>query len=135
MTALAVVLVVAGVVFLGVSSVGLVRFPDFYSRTHVVAKSETLGIMLVMAGVMVHHRFRDGTLHLLLLIGFAMVANATAIHALASAARRQEVAGDLAVSGHRVPGDAGRDDEGHGRLASGAEQERAPHDTGPEVGP
>jgi multicomponent Na+:H+ antiporter subunit G len=88
-TVVAIVLVVAGIFFLAVSTFGLVRFPDFYTRAHVVAKSETLGIVLVVTGVMVHHRFGQGTLRLLLLIGFAMLANPTAIHALARVARRE----------------------------------------------
>jgi multicomponent Na+:H+ antiporter subunit G len=83
---LAVALVAAGLFFLGVSAFGIVRFPDFFTRAHVVAKSETLGVMLVIAGVIVHHRGGEGTVRLLLLGTFAMVANATAIHALARAA-------------------------------------------------
>ncbi|MGY6502622.1 MAG: monovalent cation/H(+) antiporter subunit G [Acidimicrobiales bacterium] len=87
MTAAAVVLVVVGVFFLGVSAFGLVRFPDFYTRAHVVAKSESLGVALVVLGIMVYHRFGDGTLKLVLVIFLALVANPTAVHALARAHR------------------------------------------------
>jgi multicomponent Na+:H+ antiporter subunit G len=83
---LTVALVGSGVFFLGVSAFGIVRFPDFFTRAHVVAKSETLGVMLVISGVIVDHRGGEGTIRLLLLGAFAMVANATAIHALARAA-------------------------------------------------
>jgi multicomponent Na+:H+ antiporter subunit G len=76
----------SGVFFLGVSAFSIVRFPDFFTRAHVVAKSETLGVMLVIVGVIVHHRGGEGTVRLLLLGAFAMIANATAIHALARAA-------------------------------------------------
>jgi multicomponent Na+:H+ antiporter subunit G len=82
----AIVCIAAGLFFLGVSAFGIVRFPDFFTRAHVVAKSETLGVMLVVTGVIVHHRGGEGTLRLLLLGTFAMIANATAIHALARAA-------------------------------------------------
>jgi multicomponent Na+:H+ antiporter subunit G len=81
-----VVVVGCGVFFLGVSAFSIVRFPDFFTRAHVVAKSETLGVMLVIVGVIVHHRGGEGTARLLLLGTFAMIANATAIHALARAA-------------------------------------------------
>jgi multicomponent Na+:H+ antiporter subunit G len=86
MTAVSVPLIVAGLFFLGVSAFGLVRFPDFYTRAHVVAKSETLGMILVILGVIAHHRFGQGTPKLVLLVAFALVANSTAIHALARAA-------------------------------------------------
>lgn len=91
MTAIAVVLVVVGVFFLGVSAFGLVRFPDFYTRAHVVAKSESLGVALVVLGVMVYHRFGEGTLTLLLVILLALVANPTAVHALSRAHRLTHV--------------------------------------------
>jgi multicomponent Na+:H+ antiporter subunit G len=92
----AIALMVAGLFFLGVSAFGLLRFPDFYTRAHVVAKSETLGIILVMAGVIVEHRFADATLRLLILVVLAMVANPTAIYAISRAAhQRDEAAGRL----------------------------------------
>lgn len=96
MTALAVVLMTVGLFLLAVSAFGLVRFPDTYTRAHVVAKSETLGLILVVTGVMAHHRFEEGTLRLVLLLGLAAVANPTAIHAVARAAyRRDEAEGKL----------------------------------------
>lgn len=87
MTAIAVVLIVAGVFFLGVSAFGLVRFPDFYTRAHVVVKSEGLGVAMVVLGVMVYHRMGDSTLKLVLVILLAMIANPTAVHALSRAYR------------------------------------------------
>jgi multicomponent Na+:H+ antiporter subunit G len=90
-TVAAVGLVVVGVFFLAVSAFGLVRFPDFYTRAHVVAKSESLGVALVILGVIVYHGGTDGTLKLLLLVGFALIANPTAIHALARAHRLDRV--------------------------------------------
>jgi multicomponent Na+:H+ antiporter subunit G len=89
-TIISILLVTAGLWFLAVSAFGLLRFPDFYTRAHVVAKSETLGIILVIGGVMAHHRLADGSWRLLLLLGFALVANPTAIQALARAAHRQQ---------------------------------------------
>jgi multicomponent Na+:H+ antiporter subunit G len=86
-TAVALVVVLVGVFFMAVSAFGLVRFPDFYTRAHVVAKSESLGVAMVIAGMVLYHRGADGTVKLLALVAFALVANATAIHALARAHR------------------------------------------------
>ena len=91
MTLIAIVLVVAGTFFLAVSAFGLIRFPDFYTRAHVVAKSESLGVAMIVLGVIVHHRGGESTLKLILLVAFALVANPTAIHALARAHRLQRV--------------------------------------------
>jgi multicomponent Na+:H+ antiporter subunit G len=87
-TAVAVALITAGAAFLAVSAVGLVRFPDFYTRAHAVAKSETLGILLVVVGLAVHHELGPGTGRLVLVLVFALVANPTAMHALARSAER-----------------------------------------------
>lgn len=91
MTVVAIVLMVVGVFFLAVSAFGLVRFPDFYTRAHVVAKSESLGVAAVILGVIVYHRGGEDTLKLVLLVLFALVANPTAIHALSRAHRLQRV--------------------------------------------
>ena len=86
--AIAAILLVAGTLFLGVSAVGLVRLPDFYSRAHAVAKSETVGILLIVLGLVVHHRLGPASVQLLLIAVFAFLANTTAMHALARAAIR-----------------------------------------------
>jgi multicomponent Na+:H+ antiporter subunit G len=89
--AVAVVFVVTGTFFLVVSAIGLVRLPDFYTRAHAVAKSETLGIMLVLIGLLIHHAPTAGSFQLVLIIIFAYLANPTAVHALARVALRHGV--------------------------------------------
>ena len=44
-------LMVAGCVFSLTGSVGVLRFPDFYSRLHPAGKTDTLGQMLVLSGL------------------------------------------------------------------------------------
>ena len=43
--------VVAGAFFLFVGSIGIIRLPDFYSRSHATSKSDTLGLLLVLVGL------------------------------------------------------------------------------------
>ncbi len=81
-------LIAVGIFFMAVSAIGLIRLPDFYTRAHAVAKSETLGLLLIVLGLVLLHGGRPGTLQLLLIAGFAFLANATAMHALARAAVR-----------------------------------------------
>jgi multicomponent Na+:H+ antiporter subunit G len=84
-----------GVVFLGISAIGVVVLPGFFARAHAVAKSETLGIISVLGGLALLNGLADGTPQLLVIIVIASIANPTAVHALARAAafRSEQAAG------------------------------------------
>jgi len=84
-------LLIMGTAFLGVSALGLARFPDFWTRAHAVAKAETLGLVLVFAGLVVLNRFGPGSIQLVLIAVFSILVNPTAIHALARSATRQRI--------------------------------------------
>ena len=88
MNALVVVLLAAGGLFLLVSTVGLLRLPDFYSRTHAAGKSETLGSILVLGGMALHNGFEHSSLKVLVILGLVAVASPAAVHALTRAAVR-----------------------------------------------
>jgi len=83
---IAIVLMAAGVFFLTVSALGLLRLPDFYARTHAVGKSETLGSILVLSGLAVYNGLELSTVKLLFILCFVLIANPTATHAIARAA-------------------------------------------------
>ena len=85
---IAIVLILAGVFFLTVSALGLLRLPDFYARTHAVGKSETLGSILVLSGLAVYNGFELSTAKVLFILLFVLIANPTATHAIARAALR-----------------------------------------------
>ncbi|MBM4448840.1 MAG: monovalent cation/H(+) antiporter subunit G [Chloroflexi bacterium] len=87
-TIIAMVLIVAGVFFLTVSSLGLLRLPDFYARTHAVGKSETLGSILVLSGLAVYNGWELNTVKIVFILLFVLIANPTATHAIARAALR-----------------------------------------------
>lgn len=76
----------AGCLLMLTASVGLLRFPDFYSRIHPAGKSDTLGIAFILLGLMVHEGFTLVSLKLLIIIAFTLIASPTATHALAKAA-------------------------------------------------
>ena len=88
MTILALIIMLCGVFFLMVSSLGLIRFPDFYSRAHAVGKSETLGAILLLAGLALYNGFIFGSLKLLIILLFAAVAIPSATHVICRAALR-----------------------------------------------
>ncbi len=87
-TIVAMVLMLGGVFFLTVSSIGLLRLPDFYARTHAVGKSETLGAILTLSGLAVYNGWELSTFKILLILIFVLIANPTATHAIARAALR-----------------------------------------------
>ena len=88
MTILAVIFMLIGAFFLTVSCIGLIRLPDFYTRTHAVGKSETLGAMLVLGGLALYNGFALSTVKILIILLFVLIANPTATHALLRAALR-----------------------------------------------
>ncbi len=75
-----------GCFFVVVSSVGIVRFPDFYSRMHPAGKADTLGQAMILVGLMIYEGFSLVSVKLLFIIIFIFIANPTATHALANAA-------------------------------------------------
>jgi len=82
-----IVLLTAGVFFLLVGSIGLIRLPDFYTRIHAAAKSDTLGLGLAIIGLAIHQGLTITTGKLLVVAAFVAVTNPVGIHALARAAR------------------------------------------------
>ncbi len=88
MTLAAMVLFVGGGFFLMVSTVGLLRLPDFFTRAHAVGKSETLGALLVLSGLAIHGGIGLDSAKLFLIVIFIGVTNPTGIHTLTRAALR-----------------------------------------------
>jgi multicomponent Na+:H+ antiporter subunit G len=115
------VLIGAGVLFMGVSVLGLARLPDLYARAHGVAKSETFGLLLVFAGLLVRPGVDGPTaIRLVLILVFALLANPTAVHALVRAAFR---AGALPmVATDQAAADTAMRDRNGGRDANDGEE-------------
>lgn len=81
--------VVTGIIFMLVGSIGIVRLPDFYSRTHSVSKSDTLGIIFVIIGLVIFEGFTQSSFKLLLIVLFIALSNPVGTHALARAAYKK----------------------------------------------
>jgi multicomponent Na+:H+ antiporter subunit G len=92
MTLVGIMLIVAGMAFLAFSTVGVLRLPDLYTRTHAVAKSETVGLLLVFGGLFFAPSMSwEAGVRLALVLGFSLLANPTAVHALVRAAQRSGI--------------------------------------------
>jgi multicomponent Na+:H+ antiporter subunit G len=88
---LSVFLICLGIFFMLVGSIGILRLPDFYSRTHAVSMSDALGISSVMLGLIVHEGFTHSSLKLLLIVLFVALSNPIGSHALSRAAFKRKV--------------------------------------------
>ena len=89
--ALAGLLLAAGAFFIVAAVVGILRLPDFYTRLHVIGKCETAGLALSLLGLALLAREPEVAIKLFLVLLFVSLANPTATHALARAARRRGV--------------------------------------------
>ncbi len=76
----------AGCFFIIVASIGIVRFPDFYTRLHPAGKADTLGQLLIFTGLMIYEGFSLISFKLLLIMIFIFIASPTATHVVAQAA-------------------------------------------------
>jgi len=84
--ALSWLLLVSGSFFCLTGGVGLLRFPDFFSRIHAASLTDTLGAGLILAGLMIQAGWSLVLAKLFLILLFSLLAGTTASHAIAKAA-------------------------------------------------
>lgn len=81
------ILLMAGI-FFGISgAVGLFRFPDFFTRVHAASITDSIAVILMIAGLLLQTSFDLNTAKLVFILLFLMVTSPTASHALAKSAR------------------------------------------------
>ncbi len=77
---------IAGSLFAFIGAVGIIRLPDVFARMHGAGIVDTLGMGLILAGLMIHEGFTMVTVKLVLIVVFVFFASPTTTHALARAA-------------------------------------------------
>ena len=94
MNILVTVLLICGLVFYAGGAVGIIRFPDFYSRLHPARKLDTAGLVTAMGALALH---TAGSLDLaslltalkiILIVVFVFITSPTATHAIIDAGVR-----------------------------------------------
>nr|WP_255771353.1 monovalent cation/H(+) antiporter subunit G [Microbulbifer guangxiensis] len=73
--------------FMVSGAIGLLRFPDFYSRMHAASMTDTLGSYLVVGGLMLTAGWGLPLFKLALILVFIFFTSPTAGHALAKSAQ------------------------------------------------
>jgi multicomponent Na+:H+ antiporter subunit G len=78
----------AGAFFFLAGTVGLLRFPDPLTRLHALTKADNLGLGLVVMGLLPQVQWPLGTMKLLAVWLFVLLAGTTVSQLMARAARR-----------------------------------------------
>ena len=92
------VLIISGLIFFTGGAVGILRFPDFYSRLHPAGKLDTMGslfMLLALALFNLEHFTWAAlftSLKILLILVFVFLASPTAIHGIVDAGVRAGLA-------------------------------------------
>ncbi len=80
------ILIVVGGTFGVIGGIGLLRFPDFFTRIHAAGMTDTMCAPMIITGLMLQSGFSLTTVKLLFLVIFLFLTTPTASHALAKAA-------------------------------------------------
>jgi multicomponent Na+:H+ antiporter subunit G len=78
--------ILAGSAGIIISTLGLVRLPDFYTRVHAGGVTDTMGAVLLIIGMAIHSGFTLVTVKLVIIALFLLFTGPTATHAAANAA-------------------------------------------------
>ena len=79
-------LLLAGGFFVLVGGVGALRMPEFYTRMHAASLTDSMGSILILAGIMLQAGISLATIKLATILIFLMLTGPTATYALANAA-------------------------------------------------
>lgn len=83
--------ILAGVTFIVLSSIGLLRLPDFYIRISVITKAITLGITLILLGIGIYFNDLVISSKVLTIISFMVITSPVSAHIIARAAIKKKV--------------------------------------------
>jgi multicomponent Na+:H+ antiporter subunit G len=92
--------VALGAGFFWTGTLGLLRFPDAYSRLHALTKADTLGLGLIVLGLCLRAPTLALVLKLIFIWLLSLLAGATNSYLIAQSARRREAAAERARLPH-----------------------------------
>ena len=91
MTVLAIGLIVFGLFFLVVGSIGMLRLPHVFARAHALSVTDSLGASFVLAGLAAYQGFSVDFLKIMVVLGLVFILNPVIAHATIRAAYRAGV--------------------------------------------
>ena len=84
-----IVLIVAGALFFIAGTLGLLRFPDLYTRMHSMTKADNVGLGLIVAGLAPHAGGWAAFSQLLIIWFLVLLSSASSAHLLVRDAFRR----------------------------------------------
>ena len=88
MTWLAVALILLGLFFLVVGSIGMLRLPDVFARAHALSLTDSLGAFFVLIGLAIYEGFNGNFLKIMVVLALIYLLNPVISHATIRAAYR-----------------------------------------------
>ena len=88
MEVISIICILAGLFFLIVAAIGVIRLPDVFSRSHAVSLTDSLGASLVLVGVAFHEGMSPSMLKILAVLALLYIQNPVIAHATVRAALR-----------------------------------------------
>jgi multicomponent Na+:H+ antiporter subunit G len=90
---IAVLLMLIGAIMAFISAIGIIRFPDIYTRSHAATKSSTLAVLLTLLGAFLYFATTTGFVSVRLILGivFVFITSPVAGHLITRAAYRANV--------------------------------------------
>ncbi len=89
---LSILLLLAGAVFFFAGTLGLLRFPDIYTRLHALTKADNVGLGLMVAGLALQADSMAAVGKLTVIWLLVLLAGASVAHLIAAAARQRGIA-------------------------------------------
>ena len=80
--------ILAGLFFLIVAAIGVIRLPDVFSRSHAVSLTDSLGAFLMLVGIALHEGLGKNMLKILAVLALLYIQNPVIGHATVRAALR-----------------------------------------------
>ena len=77
---IAAILIITGLIIVGIAVFGVYRFNFVINRMHIAAACDTLGIMLILMGLLILNGFNAIGLKLRLIVAFMWLANPVSSH-------------------------------------------------------
>jgi len=78
--------ILTGALFMLISSIGMIRLPDFYIRNSASTKSVVLGVLLILLGVGIHYNDIMIFIEIFAILFFIFLISPMAAHVVARAA-------------------------------------------------
>ncbi|RLI92725.1 MAG: cation:proton antiporter [Candidatus Altiarchaeales archaeon] len=84
-------LLFGGTFFFTTATLGLLRFPDLFTRLHATGKGDTLGVGLILTGLVIYLGLSPITLKIIIIMTFILLTSPVGTHCICRAVYNQGI--------------------------------------------